>query len=92
VSAKTCHMAKRRVGLEYSPSMLEPVRPGAASPDKALCLPTLSHFLIVNKNFSLSLSVSLSASLGGGVWQCGSLCGWHVVGRGRVVREAREGG
>jgi hypothetical protein len=31
------------------PSMLEPVRPGAVSPDRALCLPTFSHFLIVNK-------------------------------------------
>jgi hypothetical protein len=42
-------MAKRRVGVEYSPSMLEPVRPGAVSPDRALCLPTFSHFVIVNK-------------------------------------------
>jgi hypothetical protein len=49
------HMAKRRVGVEYSPSMLEPVRPGAVSPDRALCLPTFSHFVIVNKT-SLSLS------------------------------------
>jgi hypothetical protein len=47
-------MAKRRVGVEYSPSMLEPVRPGAVSPDRALCLPTFSHFLIVNKTSSLS--------------------------------------
>ena len=53
-------MAKRRVGVEYSPSMLEPVRPGAVSPDRALCLPTFSHFLIVNKT-SLSLSLSSSA-------------------------------
>ena len=37
--------------------MLEPVRPGAVSPDRALCLPTFSHVLIVNKN-SLSLSLS----------------------------------
>jgi hypothetical protein len=38
--------------------MLEPVRPGAVSPDRALCLPTYSHFLIVNKtSFSLSLSL-----------------------------------
>jgi hypothetical protein len=51
-------MAKRRVGAEYSPSMLEPVRPGAVSPDRALCLPTFSHFLIVNKT-SLSRSLSL---------------------------------
>ena len=54
-------MAKRRVGVEYSPSMLEPVRPGAVSPDRALCLPTFSHFVIVNKN-SLSLSLFLSLS------------------------------
>ena len=45
-------MAKRRVGVEYSPSMLEPVCP-AVSPDRALCLPTFSHFLIVNKILSL---------------------------------------
>jgi hypothetical protein len=55
-------MTKRRVGVEYSPSILEPVRPGAASPDKALCLPTFSHFVIVNKT-SLPLSLSLSLSL-----------------------------
>jgi hypothetical protein len=45
-------------GEEYSPSMLEPVRPGAVPPDRAVCLPTLSHFVIVNKT-SLSLSLSL---------------------------------
>jgi hypothetical protein len=49
-------MAKRRVGVEYSPSMLEPVRPGAVSPDRALCSPTFSHFVIVNKT-SLFLSL-----------------------------------
>jgi hypothetical protein len=49
-------MAKRRVGVEYSPSMLESVRPGAESPDRALYLPTFSHFLVVNKT---SLSPSL---------------------------------
>jgi hypothetical protein len=54
--AKAGHMAKRRVGVEHSPSMLEPVRPGAVSPDRALYLPTFSHFVIVNKNFNLSLS------------------------------------
>jgi hypothetical protein len=53
--AKAGYMANRRVGVEYSPSMLEPVRPGAVSPDRALCLPTFSHFVIVNKT-SLSLS------------------------------------
>jgi hypothetical protein len=46
--AKAGHMAKRRVGVEYSLSMLEPVRPKAVSPDRALCLPTFSHFVIVN--------------------------------------------
>jgi hypothetical protein len=54
-------MAKRRVGVEYSPSILEPMRPGAVSPDRALCLPTFSHFFIVNKT-SLSLSLSSSSS------------------------------
>ena len=59
-------MAKWRVGVEYSPPMLEPVRPGAVSPDRALCLPTFSHILVVNKtslSFSLSFSLSLSLSL-----------------------------
>jgi hypothetical protein len=61
-------MAKRRVGVEYSPSILEPVRPGAASPDRALCLPTRSHFVIVNKT-SLSLSShSLSDSQQTPLW------------------------
>jgi hypothetical protein len=50
-------MTKWRVGVEYSPSTLEPVRPGALSPDRALYLPTLSHFVIVDKT-SLSVSVS----------------------------------
>jgi hypothetical protein len=35
--------------------MLEPVRPEAVLPDMALCLPTFSHSLIVNKT-SLYLS------------------------------------
>jgi len=38
--------------------MLEPVRPEAVLPDRALCLPTFSHFLIVNKA-SLTHSFSL---------------------------------
>jgi hypothetical protein len=59
--AKAGHMAKRRVGVEYSPPMLEPVRPGAASPDRALSLPTFSHFVIVNKT-SLSLFLSPPSS------------------------------
>ena len=29
--AKAGHKAKRREGVEYSPSMLEPVRPGAVT-------------------------------------------------------------
>jgi hypothetical protein len=37
----------------------EPVRPGAVSPDRALCLPTFSHFLIVKSIKLLSLSLSL---------------------------------
>ena len=42
--------------------MLEPVRPEAVLPGRALCLPTFSHFLIANKT-SLSLSpLSLSLS------------------------------
>jgi hypothetical protein len=45
--------------------MLEPERPEAVLPDRALCLATFSHFLIVNKTslfslFSLSLSLSLA--------------------------------
>jgi hypothetical protein len=54
---------------EYSTCrhMLEPVRPGAVLPDRALCLPTFSHFLIVIKSsFSLppppALSFCLSVS------------------------------
>ena len=42
-------MANRSVGVQ----MLEPVRPEAVLPDRALCLPTFSHFLIVNKLLSL---------------------------------------
>ena len=56
------HMAKRRVGVEYWLSMLEPVRPKAVSPDRALCLPTFSHFVIVNKT-SLIHRLSLSLEL-----------------------------
>jgi hypothetical protein len=57
-------MANRSVGVEHSPSMLEPVRPGAVSPERALCLPTLSHFLIVNKT-SLSLVQRCKQGMGG---------------------------
>ena len=52
-------MAKRRVGYSTRRHMLEPVRPEAVLPDRALCLPSFSHFFIVNKT-SLSLSLSLS--------------------------------
>jgi hypothetical protein len=38
-------------------------RSPALSPDRALCLPTFRHFVIVNKT-SLTLSLSLSLSLG----------------------------
>jgi hypothetical protein len=47
-------------------NLLEPVRPRAVSPDRALCLPTFSHFLIVNKT---SLSLSLSLFLGTDRWR-----------------------
>ncbi len=43
--------------------MLAPERAEAVSPDRALCLPTFSHFLIVNKFFSLSLSLARSLAL-----------------------------
>jgi hypothetical protein len=42
------------------------VRPEAVLPDRALCLPTFSHFLIVNKtNLSLLQSLSPSPEAGG---------------------------
>jgi hypothetical protein len=44
--------------------MLEPVCSGAVSPDRALHLPTFSHFVIVKRtSLFLSLSLSLSRSL-----------------------------
>jgi hypothetical protein len=61
VLAKACHMAKRRLGYSTRRHMLEPVRPEAVLPDRALYLPTLSHFLIVNIT---SLSRTLSLHLG----------------------------
>jgi len=65
--AKVCDMATRRVGVEYSPSMLEPVRPGAVSPDRAMCLPTFSHFVIVNKTSrARARALSLPVRVGGG--------------------------
>ncbi len=43
---------------------LRSVRPEAVLPDRALCLPTFSHFLIVNKTNLSLLSISLSLSRG----------------------------
>jgi hypothetical protein len=66
VPAKVCHMAKRRVGYSTRRHMLEPVLLEAVLPDRALYLPTFSHFLIVNKTalyLSLSLARSFSFSL-----------------------------
>jgi hypothetical protein len=48
----------------YSLHVLEPVRPEAVLPDRVLCLPTFSHFLIVNNILNLSLSLSLFPTLG----------------------------
>jgi hypothetical protein len=85
-------MPKRRVGVEYSLSTLEPVRLEAVSPERALYLPTFSHLVIVNTTplslslFSLSLSLSsLSLSLQGpgGEPQAGLGCaclGWTGAG------------
>ena len=74
-------MAKRRVGVEYSPSMLEPVCPGAVLPDRALCIPTFSHFLIVNKT-------SLSPPLSPATVTCSYIVGWHrwALGSGNLVQ------
>ena len=78
-------MPKRRVGVEYSLSTLEPVRLEAVSPERALYLPTFSHLVIVNTTplslslFSLSLSLSLfSLSLSPG--SRGRTSGWAGVG------------
>jgi hypothetical protein len=48
---------------------LEPERPEAVSPDRALCLPTFSHLLIVNKLLTHSLSLSLLVFLEGFSWR-----------------------
>ena len=48
--------------------MLEPVRTETVLPDRALCLPTFSHFLIVNTT-SLSLSLALPLPLSGRVYR-----------------------
>jgi hypothetical protein len=48
-------VTKKALSLALSLThLLEPVRPEAVLPDRALCLPTFSHFFIVNKS-SLSL-------------------------------------
>jgi len=49
--------------------MLEPVRPEAVLLDRALCLQTFSHLLIVTELLSLSLSLSLSALARRETWQ-----------------------
>ena len=65
-------MPKRRVGVEYSLSTLEPVRLEAVSPERALYLPTFSHLVIINTTpLSLSLSLSLSLQGPGGEPQAG---------------------
>ncbi len=61
------HILKKSIGTGCSIS-LPPSLPPSISlplsrslpPDRALCLPTFSNFLIVNKTFSLSRSLSLS--------------------------------
>jgi hypothetical protein len=42
------------------PNKLSLSRPEVVLPDRALCLPTCSHFLIMNKTVSLSLFLSFS--------------------------------
>jgi hypothetical protein len=65
------HARTRTVSAFASLSMppclpLSLVRPEAVLPDRALCLPTLSHFLIVNKT-CLSLALPLPLPLSGQV-------------------------
>jgi hypothetical protein len=84
--AKAGHIAKRRVGLEFSPSMLEPVRLGALSSDRALCLPTFSHFVIVNKLLSLSSPRCHMAKRRVGEWYSPSYAGARAP-RGSVTRQ-----
>jgi hypothetical protein len=60
--------------------VLEPVRAEAVLPDRALCLPTFSHFLIVNKtSLSLSLSFSLSLSLSLSLCLSFGICLYQLV-------------
>ena len=48
LSAKACHVAKRRVGYCTRRRVLESVRAEAVLPDRALCLTNFCHFFIVN--------------------------------------------
>ena len=54
--------------------MLKPVRPEAVLLNRALCLQTFSHFLIVNLSLSLSLSLSPSLSL-----VCDAMCSLCII-------------
>jgi hypothetical protein len=56
VYTHSCCVYTTTLGIKAFTRLL--VRPGAVSPDRALYLPTFSHFVIVNKT-SLSLSLSL---------------------------------
>ena len=59
VPARRATWPNEEWGYSTRRHMLEPVRPETVLTDRAWCLPTFSHFLIVNKT-SLSLSLSLS--------------------------------
>jgi hypothetical protein len=59
--------------------MLEPVRPEAVLLDRALCLQTFSHLLIVTELLSLSLSLSLSACEEGNLATITQTTEWQIV-------------
>jgi len=63
VSAKACHMAKRRVGVKYSPSYAGARAPRGSVTRQGVVLINLQSLLDCQKNFSLSVSLSLSLSL-----------------------------
>ncbi len=73
----------------YAGHIVFDIRPQkAVLPGRALCLPTFSHFLIVNKNplsrarsLSLFLSLSLSRSLVLSLSVCLSVCLTFSAGR-----------
>ena len=69
VSARRTTWPNGEWGYSTRGHMLEPVRPEAVLPDRALCLPTFSHLLIVNKT-SLSLSLSLFMQGRESCWAC----------------------